>query len=269
MWWPPGQGRTVGRRRAERRRGVSSLFIDLGDSDIAEVSTFGVMHLLVMAKEPIAGQVKTRLTPACSPTEAALLAEAALADTLEAACASGADEVIVALDGRAGPWCPTGVRIVQQITGSFDLRLAAAWSAVGGPGLQIGMDTPQVTADLLDESLDLLVRHDAVLGLALDGGWWAIGQRRPHPSVFDGVPMSRDDTGALQLERMRLFGLDVALLSELRDVDRIDDVSAVAAEIPGSRFARTWRAISVASSPVASSPVASSPVMAESRVGAR
>src|SRR5690348_2696725 len=107
-------------------------------------------HVLVMAKSPRAGRVKTRLHPVFAPRHAARLAEAALRDTLDAVRASGADRRIVALDGPAGPWLGDGVEVVAQIEGSLNERLAAAWARAGGPGLQIGMDTPQVTGDLLD-----------------------------------------------------------------------------------------------------------------------
>ena len=202
---------------------------------------FRSMHVLVMAKEPRPGAVKTRLCPPCLPAEAAALAEAAIADTLEAALASGADRVVLALDGRPGPWCPAGVDVVAQSTGPFDLRLAAAWEATGGPGVQIGMDTPQVTADHLDAAMATLSdgRHDATLGPADDGGWWLIGLRRPDPRVFAGVPMSRPETGARQRERLALLGLRCGTEPSLRDVDHVEDAFAAAAAAPGTRFART------------------------------
>ena len=67
--------------------------------------------------------------------------------------------------------------------------------AAGGAGVQIGMDTPQVTPALLDEALASARLHRAALGLAVDGGWWAIGLRRPDSQVFAGVPMSTQADG--------------------------------------------------------------------------
>ena len=64
-----------------------------------------IVNLLVMAKAPVAGRVKTRLCPPCTPAEAAAIAEAALADTLDAVAACGAGRRIVALDGEPGPGC--------------------------------------------------------------------------------------------------------------------------------------------------------------------
>jgi rSAM/selenodomain-associated transferase 1 len=198
------------------------------------------MHILVMAKAPVPGRVKTRLCPPCTLTEAAAIAEAALADTLEAAMNSGIGRCVVALDGEPGAWLPPGVRVVAQRGESFDERLAAAWADVGGPGLQIGMDTPQVTPDLLDQCGAALDQPglDAVLGPATDGGWWAIGLRRADPRVFLGVPMSRTTTGERQLARLRELELAVELLPTLTDLDDVASARAVADELPeGSRTA--------------------------------
>jgi uncharacterized protein len=194
--------------------------------------------LIVLAKEPVPGRVKTRLCPPCSPAEAATLAEAALADTLDAALASSAGRVVLALDGRPGAWCPPGVEVVGQGAGPLARRLTTAWAAAtSGPAVLIGMDTPQVTAADLDASLGALADHDAVLGPASDGGWWALGLRRPHPRAFAGVPMSRADTGARQHARLTALGLRTAPLPVRTDVDTWDDAMTVARAAPGGRFA--------------------------------
>lgn len=198
-------------------------------------------HVIVMAKSPEAGRVKTRLCPPLSPAQAAEVAEAALADTLDAVAGCGAARRIVALDGRPGEWLPPGFEVIAQRSGSLDVRLAGAWADAAGPGLQIGMDTPQVTAELLDRCLEATFRPGvtASLGPASDGGWWAIGlARRWGEDVFTGVPMSTDRTGRAQLSRLVGAGHAVAMLPELRDVDCIADALAVAAEAGGTRFAQ-------------------------------
>ncbi len=206
-------------------------------------------HVMVMAKAPVAGFSKTRLCPPLSPAQAAAVAEAALADTLAAVARCGADRRILALDGRPGDWLPAGFQVVAQRGRSLDQRLAAAWSDAGGPGLQIGMDTPQVSSHLLDECLNAAAQpgSSAALGGATDGGWWAIalGEGWDH-DVFTGVPMSTGRTGAAQLDRLVAAGHQVRSLPVLRDVDCIDDAVAVAALVPTSRFARTLRTLALA-----------------------
>jgi len=197
------------------------------------------VNLVVIAKEPRPGHVKTRLCPPCTPVEAAALAEAALADTLAAALGSSARDVILALHGEPGPWLPSGVRVVPQRGRGLDERLAAAFDDAGGPSLLIGMDTPQVTSELLDTALSSLdgPRLDAVIGAADDGGWWALGLRRPDRRAFLGVPMSAVTTHDAQRRRLVALGLRIGHLPGLRDVDTFDDARVVADEIPGSRFA--------------------------------
>lgn len=219
------------------------------------------MDLIVVAKEPVPGGVKTRLCPPCTPASAAALAAAALADTLAAACTSGADRVLLALDGAPGDWCPPGVVVVGQGTGSLADRLATAWTHTPGPALQIGMDTPQLSPADLDAAMAALMAPDAgavvgtgavagratdagaVLGPACDGGWWAIGLRRSEPAAFAGVPMSRPDTGARQAARLAALGRHVRLLPVQSDVDTWDDAVHVAALAPATRFAAGVRAL--------------------------
>jgi glycosyltransferase A (GT-A) superfamily protein (DUF2064 family) len=203
------------------------------------------VKVLVMAKAPLPGRVKTRLCPPLTPEQACEVAEAALADTLDAVAACGADEGVIALDGAPGPWLPPGFRIVRQEGTTFADRLARAWHDCGGPALQIGMDTPQADSALLDSSLSALDAspRGCVIGLAHDGGWWAIGLREPQPDVFQGVPMSTPATGAHQIARLRLLGLEPAHLRPLVDVDTWSEARAVASEVPLGRFAARVRAI--------------------------
>ena len=198
-----------------------------------------ICALVVMAKAPVPGRSKTRLCPPCSFEEAAALAEAALGDTLEAVVATRVARSVVVLDGEPGPWLPRGLEVIPQRGGGLDERLAAAFEDTDGPALLIGMDTPQVTPGVLERSLAKLAHPaaDAMLGDAEDGGYWAIGLRRPDPVVFLDVPMSTSRTAAAQRNRLGALGLRVGELPRLHDVDRIEDAYAVASMIPGSRFA--------------------------------
>lgn len=190
--------------------------------------------LLVIAKEPLPGRVKTRLTPPFTPGEAALLAEAALVDTLRTVAATPARRRVLVLDGTPGPWLPSGFDVVPQGAGGLDERLAAAFAGCEGPTLLIGMDTPQVTPALLTVDFE---DCDAYFGPAEDGGFWALGLATPDPELLRGVPMSTSATGAVQRDRLTAAGLRVRDLPVLRDVDTAADAEAVAAAAPGGRFA--------------------------------
>lgn len=206
----------------------------------------GPTTLLVIAKEPVPGRVKTRLCPPFSPEEAAQLAEAALADTLRTVLALPARRRVLVLDGRPGPWLPPGIDVVPQSAGGLDERLAAAFAACAGPALLIGMDTPQAGAVHLADALapDGWDHCDAWFGPAEDGGFWALGLAAPDPVLLRGVPMSVPETGAVQRRRLVDAGLTVRDLPRLRDVDTADDAAQVAAAAPDGAFATAFARLS-------------------------
>jgi hypothetical protein len=207
------------------------------------------LHLVVIAKSPVAGRVKTRLCPPYSPVEAAVIAEAALADTLAAVAATPASARTLVLSGAVGLWLPAGISVVPQRGTTLDERIGAAFEDAQhehrAPLLLIGMDTPQVTPQLLATAGELLRSDgtDAVLGLAADGGWWGLGLRHANASLLTGVPMSTPFTGAAQLQRLQASGLRVAMLPELVDVDDATSARIVADLVPSSRFAASLRSM--------------------------
>lgn len=208
------------------------------------------MQLLVIAKAPVAGRVKTRLCPPCTPAEAASIAESCLRDTLAAVRATPAGRRVVVLDGEPGPWLPPDVDVIPQRTGSLGDRLRGAFADCfaddATPVVLIGMDTPQVTPAQLTRAAGLLDRRErdrrkrpgAVLGPAVDGGYWLIGLEARDDRAFDGVPMSVEETMARQQDRLVACGYDVTLTDVLRDVDTADDALALPAALPTARRAR-------------------------------
>lgn len=217
------------------------------------------LGLLVLAKAPEAGRVKTRLCPPLTPAEAADLAAAALLDTLAAVRAVPGGRPVVALTGhlgraaRAGELAAAlrGVPTPAQRGPDLGHRIAAAHRDTaallpGVPVVQLGMDTPQVDPDLLAEAAGPLRDGavDAVVGPAADGGWWALGLRDPRAAtVIADVPTSRDDTGERTVAALRAAGLRVVLLPVLVDVDTAADAALVAREAPATRFAAAVAAL--------------------------
>lgn len=192
------------------------------------------VQLLVVAKAPVPGQVKTRLCPPCTPRQAAHVAEAALRDTLDAGRGFSRRTLVL-----SGQWAaPDGWSTVAQRGDGLAHRLAAAYHDTARPDvgtLLVGMDTPQVPATLLALAASMLDGCDTVLGPAEDGGWWALGLRDPAAAeALREVPMSTVDTCALTLEAL---GGKATMLPVLRDVDTAADAHAVARACPGSRFA--------------------------------
>ncbi len=229
-----------------------------------------MITLLVVAKAPVPGAVKTRLCPDMTPLQAATLAAAALLDTLDAVLAVAEARPVVALAGSldaaiAGWEIADTLRrctVVRQRGATFADRLTNAHlDAAGslGPILQIGMDTPQITPALLRTGLAAIAGSapgestdrarqpreassaggSAAIGLAADGGWWALGlQRAKDAQCLRRVAMSTPHTGRDTVWALAGLGLRVARLPVLVDVDIIADVSSVAACAPDTRFAR-------------------------------
>ena len=207
--------------------------------------------VIVLAKAPVPGRVKTRLCPPATPDQAADLAAAALLDTLAATAAFPPARTVVALAGRITDGAratevttaTAGAHVIAQRGVGLGTRIAAAHAdtSVLLPGLaslQVGMDTPQIDAALLADCADRLAHADAVLGPAADGGWWLLGLRDPRAAALIAeVPTSRPDTGAATLRALQGGGLRVATAPQLRDVDTVADAVAVARLAPRTAFA--------------------------------
>ncbi|OBA83433.1 glycosyltransferase involved in cell wall biogenesis [Mycobacterium sp. 1164966.3] len=210
--------------------------------------------LLVVAKAPEPGRAKTRLAASVGDRVAAEIAAAALLDTLDAVASTPSAARVVALTGDLDA-AVSGAEIrsrlasftvIEQRGDGFADRLANAHadSADGSPVLQIGMDTPQVTAVLLTGCARRLLAAPAVLGLACDGGWWVLGVQTPAMAeCLRSVPMSQPQTGQRTLTALRDNGIAVKMVEQLADFDLVEDVAGVRdACAPGSRFARVTRA---------------------------
>jgi hypothetical protein len=202
-----------------------------------------VTAVALIAKECVPGRVKTRLAPAIGFEAAADVAAASLAHTVDAVLQMPATRRILLFDGTTPPPGTESFEVMPQVSGDLDERIAAMFDAVDEPTLLVGMDTPQLTVAHVapvfgagEEDADGS-GFDAWFGPAADGGFWGLWLREPDGDLVRGVPMSRDDTGAVQLGRLRAAGLRVGVLDELLDVDTIDDARSVAGLVPDSRFA--------------------------------
>ncbi|GGR47255.1 hypothetical protein GCM10010197_11320 [Nocardioides luteus] len=203
--------------------------------------------MLLVAKAPVPGTVKTRLAATVGAAAATGVAAAALLDTIDACTlAVGPERCRLALaneldDGLRADEIRTalsGWTIAPQHGDGFADRLANAHAEADGPVVQIGMDTPQVTPDGLLAVADGLTNADAVLAPAEDGGWWALALRDPSAATaLREVPMSTPETYAATRSALERLGLRVGVGERLRDVDHLADVAPVAAAAPSTRFA--------------------------------
>lgn len=212
------------------------------------------LTILIVAKAPVAGLAKTRLMRSMSAVEAAGIAAAALLDTLAAVAKTGTRQVVAltgslteAVRGTEIEAALAEFEVIEQRGVKFADRLVNAHLDAhdGTPILQIGMDTPQVTPEMLVASGRWLRTYHCVLGPAPDGGWWALGVRDPiwTTSISD-VSMSQSDTGALTRQALLAAGADVHLLPPLDDADVPEDLAGIAAQCgPDSHFRRAVAAV--------------------------
>jgi hypothetical protein len=213
-----------------------------------DIETGQGSQVIVVAEEPAPDRVDDWLSPPLRPQQAAQVAEAALADTLDVVAAAPVTHRVLALDGAPGDWLPIGFRVFGQRGGGLDERIAAAFAdayAVAPlPMVLIGCDTPQVTVDMLGDAVASLEsgEADAVFGPSTDGGFWMLGLRRPDRSLLAGVPMYEQSPGRILLERLAGAGLRVALAPRLTEISSLETAEQVAAECPSSRFAAAFSA---------------------------
>lgn len=211
--------------------------------------------VIVIAKSPVAGQVKTRLSPPLSVEESAELAAAAISDTLDnVRGVKDVRRVIIYSGDRArmvacGVW---GFELIAQHGDGFADRIANAFNdaqtSKPGPTVLIAMDTPQADAAYIEAAIDQLRSNPAVLGPATDGGWWLLGLTDPTAAaILREVPMSTAQTGQLTKQAFERSGIPISETATLRDVDTLEDAQEVAELIPESMFGTTLNRLAASS----------------------
>jgi uncharacterized protein len=181
-------------------------------------------RILVFAKAPVAGRVKTRLIPALGADGAAALARDMLERTLSEALASGLEVELVGDPDPAGWYRGPPVRLSAQGPGDLGARLARAAARTRPPMLLIGTDCPELDRARLAAAAAALARVPAVLIPALDGGYVLLGLARSHPSLFEGIAWGGPEVAAATLARLRALGWPVEVGAPLRDIDSPADL---------------------------------------------
>ncbi len=190
--------------------------------------------LIVFAKAPVAGYVKTRLCPPLTPDEAASLHGSLVLDLLER-CQSlkGCDRILAGSPTPDHPFFGAmntrfKIPIWDQVGDDLGARMAQAFhSALGSPyqsAIIIGTDIPDITAPLMTTAFKSLQDHDVVLGPTIDGGYYLIGLRTPVPELFEHIPWSTDKVFSLTQEKIQALGLSLKILPMLRDLDTVEDL---------------------------------------------
>jgi rSAM/selenodomain-associated transferase 1 len=200
------------------------------------------VRIVILAKAPRPGEVKTRLAPALGLDESARLAERLLRRTIGTACASGLG--LVELCASPAPDDPAWRRLSwppalawsEQTGGDLGVRMAAVAQRVLASGenlLLLGMDCPELAAHHLQTAAAQLSGSDAALIPSLDGGYVLLGLRRFHPALFQAVPWSTDAVCAITRERLRTLGWSWSEQCPLADLDEPGDLDRLPETIRG------------------------------------
>ncbi len=203
----------------------------------------GVPSLLLFARTPSRGRVKTRLVPPLSEEDALALYLAFLEDA--AAICAAPEQWNCMLEAEPDPddpilaaLFPPPWRRRAQAPGDLGERLAAAFErefSAGAPAVvAVGSDHPAMERRLLEEVFSRLARGDrAAIIPAEDGGYCAIGLTAGVPvrEVFLGVPWSTPRVLSATRERLAALGLEAAMLDPSYDVDRPEDLDRLKREL--------------------------------------
>ena len=192
-------------------------------------------RIVIFAKAPVPGSVKTRLIPVLGEMGAARLAQHMLAETVDHALAAGlaTPELCATPHPDDASWAghlPARVRLSDQGPGDLGQRLEAAASRVIDGGeriLLIGTDCPALDGRRLAAAAAQLDHHDAVIHPALDGGYVLLGLSRTDPSLFTNIAWSTDTVAATTIARIRALGWSLFVGDTLQDIDEPADLEAV------------------------------------------
>jgi rSAM/selenodomain-associated transferase 1 len=191
--------------------------------------------LAVMAKAPLAGQVKTRLVPALNAEEAAELARALLLDQLAHLSTIAGTDLYLAFTPAAQrelfqALAPAGFWLFPQAGDDLGARMAHVFETLYARGhrrmVLIGGDLAPVPLPVFTDAFALLERseHRVVLGPSRDGGYYLVGCNRPTPEIFMDMAWSHDQVLAQTVEKLTALQMDVQLLPSWFDIDTLDDL---------------------------------------------
>jgi rSAM/selenodomain-associated transferase 1 len=190
--------------------------------------------LVVMAKEPVPGEVKTRLLPHLSPQEAADLYLGFLRDTLsemgkidgiEAAIAFTPPEAkatfLTLPSDRFLLFPQRGKDLGERLSNIFSEKFQEGYEAVS----IIGSDIPDLPKEIAEASFHLLANEaEVVFGPCEDGGYYLIGMRRVIPELFISIPWSTDRVLSTSLQKAKKMGIKVGLLPFWNDIDTFEEL---------------------------------------------
>jgi rSAM/selenodomain-associated transferase 1 len=197
----------------------------------------------LFAKEPLPGQVKTRLTPPLSADQACLLYRVALQETVAQLRTAGA-ELVICYAGRKAWFSATfpGLALLAQTGDDLGARMSnavqALFAAGGGPVLLAGSDSPDLPVPLVEQALAQLQETDVAIVPCHDGGYAIVGLRQPAAELFEKIPWSTSGVLEATRQRSRELGLTYSETECWDDLDVLADLQRLVVRSPESQTAR-------------------------------
>ena len=195
--------------------------------------------LLMFAKAPIAGKVKTRLTTDCSDEQAAEIAKIIMHESLHLAIQNWPGQVYLSVWHDADhPFilemlATYNVKLLHQVPGDLGYKMSAAFDEVGFPAAIMGCDAPLVNPEMLKLAHSLLLNEQKnVLGPSADGGYYFIGLSESAKCLFEQISWGSAEVLTETLRVADQQGIKIAQLEESDDIDRWEDVKLAALTIP-------------------------------------
>jgi hypothetical protein len=193
--------------------------------------------IAIFAKAAIPGRVKTRLQPALPPVDAARLYRACVEDSWALAQQALPDGVYLFSDRRWPAWVELAgeQRFRLQSDGDLGARLFDCFERLAADGFEriliLGGDSPTLPPDLIRQGFDALASiEDAVLGPSEDGGYYAVGCRRPRPDMFEQVSWSSETTLQQTVHAFERAGFSIHTLKPWWDLDTPADLDRLLQE---------------------------------------
>lgn len=207
----------------------------------------GKSVLGIFAKQPVPGQVKTRLCPPLSHLEAAGLCQCTLQETIARMRGHREFDLVICFTGERG-WFEAnfpGVPLLQQRGEDLGARMSASISGLLAQGCRrvvlIGSDIPDLPVTLVEEAFLQLQRAEVVLVPADDGGYVLVGQTMNRPELFAAIPWSSAEVLPETLRRIEALGIEAVLLPGWEDLDDLDALQRFLTRSPQSQTAAYLR----------------------------
>lgn len=194
--------------------------------------------LILFAKAPVEGKVKTRLTPKLTPQQAMRVAEVLLEETVKMTTAVWPGKVVLAVwPDKSHPFIAYlletyNIECTLQVEGDLGTKMYHAIEDQGYPCVVMGCDVPHCDPKILNHAYEKLLDSEDVIGLTHDGGYYLLGLQASCPALFKSVDWGSATVSETTLAIAKQHKLSFQQLTILNDIDEYADLLEVSSQFP-------------------------------------